>query len=83
MMSNFIPHKTIKVVPRDPPWTSKNLKTLLNRQKRLFRNYKRGGSKPADKIRVNSFRDDFTSAILKAKTDYLSKIGSELSVPST
>ena len=39
IMSNFIPNKIIKVVPKDPPWINRDLKTMLNRQPRLYQNY--------------------------------------------
>merc|ERR1712059_151976 len=39
IMSNFIPNETKRFVPRDPPWITKPIKTLLNRKNRLFKNY--------------------------------------------
>ena len=39
-MSNFIPNETKRFLPRDPPWITKSLKTMLNRKNRLFKNYK-------------------------------------------
>ena len=32
IMSNFVPNKIIKGVPGDPPWISRSLKNILNRQ---------------------------------------------------
>ena len=40
IMSNFIPNETKIFVPRDPPWITKPLKTMLNRKNRIFNNYK-------------------------------------------
>ena len=31
-MSNFIPHETKKITPRDLPWITKPLKAMLNRK---------------------------------------------------
>ena len=31
-MTNFVPNETKRFVPRDPPWITKTLKTLLNRK---------------------------------------------------
>ena len=31
-MSNFIPNVMKEIMPRDPPWITKPLKTLLNRK---------------------------------------------------
>ena len=41
IMSNFIPNENKRFVPRDPPWITKSLKTILNRKSRLFNNYKK------------------------------------------
>ena len=41
IMSNFIPNEIKRIVPRDPPWITKPLKTMLNRKNRFFKNYKR------------------------------------------
>ena len=43
IMSNFVPNETKKFVPRNRPWITKPLKTMLNRKNRLFNNYKRHG----------------------------------------
>ena len=41
IMSNYIPNETKRFVPRDPPWITKPIKTMLNRKNRLFKNYKK------------------------------------------
>ena len=56
IMSNFIPNETKRFVPRNPPWITKPLKTMLNRKNRLFSNYKRDGYKAEDKVRLGAFR---------------------------
>ena len=83
IMSNFIPNETIKITPKDPPWITKPLKTLLNKQKRLYKNFKRHGYKPEDKIRVDDFNADCMIAINKAKETYLANIGNQLADPNT
>ena len=55
-MSNFIPNETKKIVPRNPPWITKSLKTMFKRKNRLFSNYKRHGYKAAYKVRLDAFR---------------------------
>ena len=40
IMSNYIPNETKRFVPRDPPWITKPIKTMLNKKNRLFKNYK-------------------------------------------
>ena len=73
----------IKVNPKDPPWIHKNLKNMLNRQQRLYRNYKRHGFKNEDKVRVDIFRTECSLAVQKAKENYLNKLDEKLASPNT
>ncbi len=68
IMSNFIPNKMKKFFPRDSPWISRELKTLLRKKDRLYRNYKRHGFRVEDKSRLDSFRSECHVAIESAKT---------------
>ena len=83
IMSNFIPNETIKVIPREPPWITKPLKIMLRKQNRLFKNCKRHGFRPEDKIRVANFREECMTAVSKAKKSYLSNLGTKLTDPNT
>ena len=55
-MSNFVPNEIKRIAPRDPPWITKKLKSMLNRKNRLYRGYKRHGYKEEDKVRLDVFR---------------------------
>ena len=57
IMANFIPNEIKRIIPRDPPWITKPLKTVLNRNNRFFKNYKRHGYKLEDKVRLDNFRE--------------------------
>ena len=83
IMNNFIPNKIIKVFPSQPPWFNNDIRNMLNKQKRLYRNYKRHGFKPKDKIRVDAFQGECKNAILTAKENYLMSLGSKLADPNT
>ena len=78
IMSNFIPNELKKIVPRDPPWINKALKTKLKRKNRFFKNYKKHGYKPEDKTQLDSFRVECQTAIEEAKNNYLNSLGSKL-----
>ena len=54
-MSNCIPNDIKRLVPCDPPWITKPIKTLLNRKNRLFKKHKKHGHKIVDKDRLNMF----------------------------
>ena len=83
IMSNFIPNEVKKIVPRDPPWITKPLKTLLNKKNRLFKNYKRHGFKAEDKVRLDAFRVECQQAVETAKSSYLTNLGNKLHSPNT
>ena len=63
IMSNFIPNETKRFIPRNPPWITKPLKTMLNRKNRLFKNYKRHGYKADDRVRLDAFRIECQEAV--------------------
>ena len=39
IMTNFIPNEIKKIIPCDPSWITKPLKTMPYRKNRLFKNY--------------------------------------------
>ena len=83
IMSNFVPNEVKKTVPRDPPWFTKPLKSMLNRKNRLFKNYKRHGYKEEDKLRLENFRQECKEAVESAKMSYLNNLGKKLNDPGT
>ena len=83
IMSNFIPNNTKRIVPRDPPWITKPIKTLLNKKNRLFKNYKEHGYKIEDKDRLHTYRLECQQAVGTAKMTYLKNLGNKVNDPST
>ena len=82
-MSNYIPNETKIFVPRDPPWITKPLKTLLNRKNRLFKNYKKHRYKNEDKVRLDAFRIECQNAVEAAKSCYLKNMGNKVNDSGT
>ena len=56
---------------------------MVRRQQRLYKNFKRHGCKPEDKVRVDGFRDECKLAIQAAKNNYLENLGNKLVDPNT
>ena len=83
IMSNFVPNEIKIFVPRDPPWVTKALKTMLNRKNRLFKSYKRHGYKIEDKTRLDAFRIECQQAVESAKLAYLTNLGNKVNDPNT
>ena len=70
IMPNFDPHETKTIIPRDSPWITRQLKTMLNRKNRLYKNYKRHGYKEDDRLRLDAFRAECQIAVETAKATY-------------
>ena len=83
IMSNLIPNETKKFVPRDPPWITKPLKSMLNRKNRLFKNYKKHCYKEEDKVRLEVFRIECQKAVESSKLSYLTNMGNKVNNPAT
>ena len=71
------------MIPRDPPWFTKSLKTLLKKKNRLYNNYKKHGYKEEDKLRLENFRKECQQAVESAKLSYLTNLGKKLDDPDT
>ena len=78
MLSNFVPHDIKKIVPRDPRWITKTLKTKLKQKNRLYKNYKKHGYREEDKLRLDKFREECKLDIHVAKQNYLKSLGCKL-----
>ena len=82
-MSNFTPNETKRFLPRDPPWITKSLKTMLNKKNRLFKNYKSHRYKEEDKVRLVVFRIECQKAVETAKSSYITNMGNKVNEPGT
>ena len=83
IMSNYIPNETKRFIPRDPPWITKPIKTMLNGKNRLFKNYKKHRYKDEDKVRLDAFRTECQNVVETAKLTYLKNLGNKVNDPST
>ena len=83
IISNFIPNEIKRFVPRDPPWVTKALKTMLDRKNRFFRSYKRHGYKIEDKTRLDAVRIECQQAVEFAKLACLTNLGNKVSDSNT
>ena len=83
IMSTFIPNEIKRCSPRDPPWITSHLKTLLNKKNRLYKNYKRHGYRAEDKVRLDAFRIECQQTVEMAKISYLANLGDKLNSANT
>ena len=82
-MSNFKPNETKRFVPREPPWITKPIKTLLNRKNRRYKNYKKHRYKIVDKERLDTSRVECQHEVETTKLNYLRNLGNKADDPTT
>ena len=58
-------------------------KTMLNKQSRLFKNFKKHGYKTDDKYMLDSYREECKKAIYNSREMYLKQVGINLADPKT
>ena len=78
IMSNFVPHKVIKIKPSEPEWINGEIKKMLKKQNRIYRKYKKNGFRDEDKLTLDIFRNECADAIKKSKEKYLLNLGNKL-----
>ena len=67
--------------PRDPPWLTRNCRTLYKKYHRKYNRYVKRGYQIGEKKGVDDLRDEYTQLVNKEKEMYLKKLGSEVSDP--
>ena len=72
-----------RLLPCDPPWISKSLKSMLNMKNRLFKNSKKHGYKEEDKIRLDNFRIECPEAVETEILNSLSNLRNNVNDPDT
>ena len=77
-MRNFILNEKIIVKPKEPPWITKDLKRMIKRQNRQYKNFVKNGCKPCERHLVENFRNECFTATENAKRGYLEETGRKL-----
>ena len=81
-MSNFVPNEVKRVNPRDPEWLNQNVKSLLRKQNKIYKKYRKNGYKKEDKIILDQLRNECFNEMVSAKEKYLKDLGEKLADPS-
>ena len=83
ILSNFVPNESKRFVPRDPPWITKPLKSMINRKNRIYKSCKIHGYRYEDKVRHDTFRIECQQAVENATSSYLTNLGNKVIDPNT
>ena len=76
ILSNFIPHETLTVDDKDPPWFTKKIKNLIQEKNNVYKSYQ--NSKNNNDIhylrRLKVLQENLHNAIEVSKLNYYSRI---------
>ena len=78
IMSNFVPNKTITIKPSEPEWISREIKSMLTKQNRIYKKYKKNGFRKVDRVPLDLCRKECNEAIEKSKENYLKRLDDKL-----
>ena len=74
-MNSFIPNKILTINDRDAPWVTPEVKTVLRKNKRVFKRWINRGGKPSERTIVNKTQCVTNKTISNAKSKYLTNLG--------
>ena len=79
ILCNFIPHESVLLDDRDPPWMKKEIKKLINEKKNIFNCFRRNNNDKQLLGRLKDLQAQLNFLIEKYKGKYYSQLTSTLS----
>ena len=83
IISNYIPHETVKFDDRDPPWINKNVKQLILEKNEIYKKYVNENKDPRIFDKVKCLQNKLDSIIESNKQKYYSCLSKKLVNPMT
>ena len=78
ILSNYIPHETITIDDRDPPWINKTVKTLIEKKSKAYHLYKQNKQNIALFEKFQSLQIQLNDLIEHRKQSYYSRLVDKL-----
>ena len=78
ILCNFVPHETVLLDDRDPPWMNKEIKKLINEKKFIFNCFHWNNNNKQSLDRLKDLQTQLNFLIEKPKGKYYSRITSKL-----
>ena len=83
IMENFVPNETIICDDRDPPWTNKEIKQLIEQKNEFYKRFIRSNKTLLYINQFKALQDEIGFLIEKSKNYYYSKLSQKLSNKAT
>ena len=78
ILNNYIPHETITCDDKDPPWFNSRIKSLIENQNKIHKNYQRYKSTSLLLSKLNLLKEQLHLLINRSKQNYYSRMASKL-----
>ena len=78
ILHNFIPHETLVVDEKDPPWLTSKIKSLINEKNTTFKHYRRNSVNLQILNKLESLQNTLIISISGSKRNYYSKMANKL-----
>ena len=78
ILSNFIPHEILTCGDKDPPWSNKKIKGIIQEKNKTFKVYHHNSSNIVLKTRLRSLQVRLNNSIGCAKETFYNKIANKL-----
>ena len=83
IMKSFIPNKIVTINEQDAPWVTPKVKSVLRKNKRVYKRWVVRGRKPSERTLVNQTQCATNRTITNAKSKYLTNLGNKICDPTT
>ena len=74
VLSNFIPHETWACDGKDPPWLNSRIKSLLQDENKLYKDFRRSNTNAKLLNKLNHLQEKLNFLINRTKQDYYARM---------
>ena len=78
ILSNFIPHQTITIDDKDPPWFNTKIKSLLQEKNKIYKNFRKDCNNTQLLRKLEHLQNRLNNSIDSSKHNYYLRIADKL-----
>ena len=78
ILSNFIPHQTITIDDKDPPWFNTKIKSLLQEKNKIYKNFRKDRNNAQLLRKLEHLQNRLNNSIDSSKHNYYLRMASKL-----
>ena len=78
ILSNFIPHQTITIDDKDPPWFNTKIKSLLQEKNKIYKNFRKDRNNTQLLRKLEHLQNRLNNSIDSSEHSYYLRMANEL-----